>query len=299
MEHTDLRPLFLASGPTVPWPRTTNGTEIVKPERDRARVWLRNAGMAVAALAVAAAVVSFQAQYALIFTYKHVGPIAYIQAGIPDIGSLVFASLGIALALHGKRAVRARTLNVVCVGISIAMNVLAATSGWPALAVWVMAPVVYALASDTLIGVIRAYTVARQRALDETLADEGVTPLQVVGAVLLWALRLALAPASTLRGFRRWVLTTPVSPRPRVVAAAEPRARPGPKRPGSSRQRTGGKGSAVIRLAGERHDLTTLPIKQVSSIATGLAAEADIHPATARRVLLGHVRSLQNGRAVS
>jgi hypothetical protein len=188
---------------------------------------------------------------------------------------------------------------VVCVGISIAMNALAATSGWRALAVWVMAPVVYALASDTLIGVIRAYTVARQRALDETLADDGVTPLQVVGAVLLWALRLGLAPASTLRGFRRWVLTTPVSPRPRVVATAEPRALPAPKRRPGPGRRTGGKGSAVIRLAGERHDLRTLPIKQVSSIATALAPEADIHPATARRVLLGHVRSLQNGRAVS
>src|SRR6266571_4555854 len=104
--------------------------------------------------------------------------------------------------LRCKRALRARTLNVLCVGISIAMNALAAAAGWAATAVWVMAPVVYALASDTLIGVLRAYAIARQKALVETLADEGITPLQVVGAVLLWFLRLFMDPPGTLSGFR-------------------------------------------------------------------------------------------------
>ena len=46
--------------------------------------------------------------------------IAALEAGIPDVGALIFAALGIALALHGKRAIRARTLNVACVGISLA-----------------------------------------------------------------------------------------------------------------------------------------------------------------------------------
>jgi hypothetical protein len=38
------------------------------------------------------------------------------------------------------------------------------------------------------------------------LAGEDVTPLAVAGAVLLWLLRGALAPASTLAGFRRRVV---------------------------------------------------------------------------------------------
>jgi hypothetical protein len=222
---------------------------------------------------------------------------SYVQAGIPDIGSLVFACLGIALALHGKRAIRARTLNVVCVGISITMNALAASSGWSATAVWVMAPCIYALASDTLIGVLRAYAIARQRALKETLADEGVTPLQVVGGLLLWTLRLILAPPSTLRGFRAWVVTTPTAPRARAVTAEEPREIEPPEvRPGTA-SRSGTKAAVLIGLAAGRHDLTTVPLKRVSAIATELAPEAQIHPSTARRVLLGHVRSLQNRSA--
>ena len=84
--------------------------------QDRAGKWLRNAMLALAVLAAAAAVVSYQAQYELIASLKHARVIAAVQAGIPDVGAAVFACLGIAMALHGKRAVRARALNLVCVG---------------------------------------------------------------------------------------------------------------------------------------------------------------------------------------
>jgi hypothetical protein len=115
--------------------------------RDRAAAWLRNAMIALAVLAAAAAAVSWDAQYVLVKTVKHTPAIAALEAGIPDVGAL-----GIALALHGKRAIRARTLNVACVGISLAMNALASAPGWRDLAIWVMPSAVYALASDTLIG---------------------------------------------------------------------------------------------------------------------------------------------------
>ena len=36
---------------------------------------------------------------------------AALEAAIPDAAALVFACLGVALALHGRRAVRARLLN--------------------------------------------------------------------------------------------------------------------------------------------------------------------------------------------
>ena len=51
----------------------------------------------------------------------------------------------------------------------------------------------------------------------------------------------------------------------------------------------------MIALAGQRHDLTQLPLKQVSGIANTIGAEVDLSPGTARRVLLNHVRALQNG----
>ncbi len=105
---------------------------------DRAQAWLRNAMAALAVLAAAAAAVSWDAQYVLVRAVKHSTPVAALEAGIPDVGALIFAALGIALALHAKRAIRARTLNVACVGISLAMNALASAPGWRDLAIWVM-----------------------------------------------------------------------------------------------------------------------------------------------------------------
>jgi hypothetical protein len=128
---------------------------------DRAQTWLRNAMIALAVLAAAAAAVSWDAQYVLVRAVKHSTPVAALEAGIPDVGALIFAALGIALALHGNRAIRPRALNVACVGISLAMNALASAPGWRDLAIWIMPSAVYALASDTLIGVIRAWALAR------------------------------------------------------------------------------------------------------------------------------------------
>ena len=91
-------------------------------------------------------------------------------APIPDAAALVFACLGIALALHGRQAIRARILNVASVGTSVFMNAIAAAPGWRNLAIWAMPPIAYALASDTLIGVVRAWTLARHQYLDPALA---------------------------------------------------------------------------------------------------------------------------------
>lgn len=181
--------------------------------------WLAAAMAALAALATAAAVVSYSAQYRLVLTAKSAVLVAALEAAIPDVSALIFATLGIALALHGRRAVRARVLNLGAVATSIAMNVLAAGHGWRDLAVWVMPPVAYALASDTAIGVVRSWTLARQRELRDALADDaGATPLAALGGLALWLLRLALAPASTLAGFRRWVLDEgPVAPGRKAV----------------------------------------------------------------------------------
>ena len=182
-------------------------------ERDRAAVWLRNAMIALGLLAAAAAVVSFSAQYLMVLDYRGNRAVAALEAAIPDAAALVFASLGIALALHGKRAIRARLLNVGAVATSVFMNFAAAAPGWRGLAVWVMPPVAYALASDTAIGVIRAWTIARARELREDLADDEATPLAILGGFLLWVLRLALAPVSTAKGFRAWVVQEcPVAP---------------------------------------------------------------------------------------
>ena len=105
---------------------------------------------------------SFTAQYRLVYAARHLAVAAGLEAAIPDAAALVFACLGVALALHGRRAVRARLLNAASAGASVFMNVIAAAPGWRDLAVWAMPPAAYALASDTLIGVVRTAVIARQ-----------------------------------------------------------------------------------------------------------------------------------------
>src|SRR5215467_7541768 len=245
---------------------TSNGAtpHPVTGRANTGRAWLRNAMAALAVLAAAAAVVSWDAQYVMVSRIKRTPVIAALEAGVPDVGAVIFAALGIALALHGRRALRPRILNVACIGISLAMNGMAAGRGWRNMAIWVMPAAVYALASDTLIGVVRAWALARMDATGPTLADEEVTPLAVAGACLLWLLRLMLAPVSTLAGFRRWVVEEcPVAPGRKAASvppppfALQPADSP-PPRP--SRRRADGKPrkqDLLIALASQRHDLRT------------------------------------------
>ena len=300
-----------AANTTRPWPATPpaedalpalNGAPLpTVPVPDTGRAWLRNAMAALAVLAAAAAVVSWDAQYVMVRQVKHVPVISALEAGIPDAGALIFAALGIALALHGRRALRPRTLNVACVGLSLAMNAMAAGSGWRDTAIWVMPAAVYALASDTLIGVVRAWALARMQATGQDLAGDDTTPLAVAGAVLLWLLRLSLAPASTLTGFRRWVIeecpvapgrTAPTTPPPVPLHALPASEAPAP--PQRRRRADGkpGKQDLLIALASQRHDLPRLPLNRTARIAGEIAAEVDLHPGTARRVLRAHVQSL-------
>jgi Protein of unknown function (DUF2637) len=292
-------------------------------ERDRAAAWLRNAMIGLGALAASAAVVSFEAQFLMVHAVKHGTLVAALEAAIPDAAALVFASLGIALALHGKRAIRARVLNVGAVATSITMNLLAAGHGWRDLAIWVMPPIAYALASDTLIGVVRAHAIAQQRESSEALADDDATPLTVLTGVLLWALRLVLAPASTLHGFRGWVLDEcPVAPGRRVLpAVADVTAlssaptpgsaviippppspnQPSPNQPRPSRPR-GPRGESktarFLALVQERYgELAGIDPAKVSRICSDLAPEVGLHPGAARSALRPLVLAAQNGHA--
>jgi hypothetical protein len=263
--------------------------------------WLAGAMAALAILAAATAVVSWDAQYVMIARVRHAPAIAALEAGIPDVSAAVFAALGIALALHGRRALRPRILNVGCVGLSVAMNALAAAPGWRDIAIWVMPAAVYALASDTLIGVVRAWAIARTRATGEPLADTDATPLAVAGAILLWLLRLVLAPASTLAEFRRWVIAEcPAAPRTRPAVTPEPVTTPPARHPTLRPSAANGKPrkqDLLIALAGQRHDLNGIPLHQVAAIATAIGRDIGLHPGTARRILRAHVRTVQEHHA--
>src|SRR6266436_4340784 len=203
------------------------GSQPVPPRwsRDRSGLWLRNAAAGLGVLAAAAAVVSFTAQYRMVDATRGLPVVAALEAAIPDAAALVFACLGIALALHGRRALRARALNLASVASSVFMNAIAAAPGWRNLAIWALPPVAYALASDTLIGVVRAWALARH----QHLTADAATSLAILGSLLLWLLRLTLAPASTLAGFRAWVLSEcPAAPGRRQAPAPRPACSPHP-----------------------------------------------------------------------
>jgi hypothetical protein len=239
-------------------------------------------------LAAAAATVSFTAQYRMVDAARHLPAVAALEAAIPDAAALVFACLGIALALHGRRALRARTLNLASVAASVFMNAIAAGPGWRNLAIWAMPPIAYALASDTLIGVVRAWTLARRHHLGTTLAADAATPLAILGGLLLWLLRLALAPASTLSGFRAWVLTEcPVAPGRRT-----PELRPAP----SPHPRKATKTARFLILVTERHgSLASIPLHRVAGISAEVAPQLDLNAGAARTALRKAVLAARNG----
>jgi Protein of unknown function (DUF2637) len=260
------------------------------PPDDRSGLWLRNAAAGLGVLAAAAATVSFTAQYRMAEAARDLPAIAALEAAIPDAAALVFACLGIALALHGRRALRARALNLAAVGTSVFMNAIAATPGWRNLAIWALPPIAYALASDTLIGVVRAWAIARHQ-LAAALAADTATPLAILGGLALWLLRLALAPASTLAGFRAWVLEEcPVAPGRRA-----PRPAP-PGRGGGTVPRKATKTARFLHLAAERHGpLASIPLSRVAAISAGLAPQVALNPGAARAALRKAILAAQNG----
>ena len=266
------------SAPQGPGTGKVSGTGWTGPGQDRSGLWLRNAAAGLCVLAAAAAAVSFTAQYRMAETARHLPVVAALEAAIPDAAALVFACLGIALALHGRRALRARALNLASVGASVFMNAIAAAPGWRNLAIWALPPVAYALASDTLIGVVRARALARHLQLGAALAADAATPLAVLGGLALWLLRLALAPASTLAGFRAWVLAEcPVAPGRRA-----PAPRPAPAPPPRKATKT----ARFLALATERHgSLASIPLDAVAAISADLAPRVGLHPGTARAAL--------------
>ena len=265
------------------------------PPADRSGLWLRNAAAGLGVLAAAAATVSFTAQYRMAEAARDLPAIAALEAAIPDAAALVFACLGIALALHGRRALRARALNLASVGTSVFMNAIAAAPGWRNLVIWALPPVAYALASDTLISAVRAWAIGRPQHLGTALAADAPTPLAILAGLGLWLLRLALAPASTLAGFRAWVLAEcPVAPGRRAHPAPPDKTRPG--RESGTVPRKATKTARFLDLAAERYGpLASIPLSRVAAISAALAPVVALNPGAARTALRKAVLAARNG----
>ena len=260
---------------------------------------LASAGLLLLALAVAMGIVSWHAQYAFIYAIKHQRLAASLEALGLDCGAVVFSILGIALARLGRRAVIERALVCICAAGSCAMNAAGSDLGSPrSVAAFLMPPLLFALTSDRLISVIRRSALGR---LDDDESQRSAW--RVAGTAFLYMLRFALAPPSTAKGLRQAVLNATPVPSPPDMPAQLPGSAPAalaasparsPKR--ACRQRSGPtKAEQLVAKATDRHDLTAIPLDRVSAIASAIAGEIDLHAGTARRVLLAHVRALQEG----
>ena len=162
-------------------------------------------------LAAAQGYVSFRAQYTFVDHAKHARLPSVLEALGLDTGAVIFALLALSLARLGRRAAVERFLNVACALGSLVMNLLAANLTSPrSITVWVLPSVLYALASDRLIGVVRRWVLSGDHRAG--VAQEG-SAWRSLSSLGLWGLRLIFDVPGTLAGFRRWILAVaPVAP---------------------------------------------------------------------------------------
>ena len=277
------------AGPVAPPPGP--GSQPVPPRwsRDRSGLWLRNAAAGLCVLAAAAAAVSFTAQYRMVDATRHLPVVAALEAAIPDAAALVFACLGIALALHGRRALRARALNLASVAASVFMNAIAAAPGWRNLAIWAMPPVAYALASDTLITVVRSPPPAAGRW--PTRPPRWPSSAAWSCGCCAWPWRRPRPWPGSAPGCSRNARSPPAAA-PRL--ASLPAARPGPG--GGTVPRKATKTARFLSLVAERHGpLASIPLDRVARISAALAPVVGLNPGAARAALRKAVLAARNG----
>src|SRR6185312_8287960 len=121
------------------------------------------------------------------------------------------------------------------------------------------------------------------RTRHQQLTADAATPLAALGGLVLWLLRLALAPVSTLAGFRAWVVgECPVAPGRRPAPGSRPAGSPHPAGAAATVTKT----ARFLSLVTERHgSLAQVPLDAVAGIAAPLAPLADLNVGSARAAL--------------
>ena len=268
---------------------------------------------------------SFRAQYAFVDHAKRARVPSVLEALGLDTGAVIFALLALSLARHGRSGTVERVLNVACALGSLTMNLLAANLTSPrSITVWVLPSVLYALASDRLIAVVRRWVQASDPAAQ--IGQEG-SAWRAFGGLALWMLRLIFDARGTVTGFRRWVLAAaPVAPGTRAMtppvadwppallaeenerdAGADRRTEPSPAIPATQPDPEAQAGrpqhdalahqdlapgetkrAALIRLyeqSGQSGDTRYGDRAKTAALAGEIAAKIGYHPGTARREL--------------
>jgi hypothetical protein len=199
-------------------------------------IWASTGGLAV--LAAATFYVSFRAQFTFMYAVKHQDLPALIEALIADVAMVICSLLALGMACAGQPAKVARLLVVIFAALSAGMNYLAAdVSSFRSVAVYVMPPVVFAVCTDQTVAVIRRHGLGiAEDSAWSVLGRLALAVARLARIILLYWLRLVLAPAETAKGLRRMVLNAaPLPgaarghPAPEAAPEAIPEAAPVPE----------------------------------------------------------------------
>jgi hypothetical protein len=232
--------------------------------------------------------VSLDAQYRYVFHAKHQSAASWIEALALDVGMAIFSLLALGLARAGKPARVERVLITVCAGASGVMNFAAANDASPkSVLAYVMPPVFLAVVADRVVSVVRRHVLGEQ----EQSPWHGAIP------IVMYLLRLLLAPPSTAAGLRRWLLIRtplPASAAP-AVEVVPPKSIASPDR--RARQRAESKTARFLALVAERYGpLTHVPLERVSRTCAELAPQVGLDAGAARTALRRAVLAARDGR---
>jgi hypothetical protein len=264
-------------------------------------------------LAAGLLAVSFAAQYVYIFKERHQEIASVIEGLSADLGLMILSLLALGLARKGKSAVSERWGIIAVAGLSAAMNFAAATDGdWRSVLAYCAPSIFLAYVIDRTVSVIRRHVLGMEdeRSPFALLGKVLVKVGKLVAIVLLYVLRLFLAPIETPKGLRQIVLNaTPLPEAPRVVlhdvtviqpkavsvAHAAIEARKGKASPRGPRGSS--KSAALIKAVIDKYGpLAQFPLDRVSPVCTELAPEVGMDPGWARTALRKAVLAAHEGQ---
>jgi len=289
--HANARGMTLVTKPRLSWPRLFASRRAAR-DPQQGRPGARLVGTAAILLFVLGAgllSVSYAAQYRYVLEQRHQGIASLIEAGALDVGLIIFSLLALGLARAGLAAKTERVLVVLCAAGSALMNYAAADITSPrSVLAFCMPPAFLAVVADRVAATMRRHVLGMQ---------DGRSPWAVLGTAALYGLRLFLAFPSTCGGLRRWILAA--TPLPAADGTSAPPAVVRPPCPAITRQPRNTmsvtKTGQLLSLVAERHGaLEDIPAGQVSKIATALAPEVGLHPASGRTALLRAVRAARS-----
>ena len=254
----------------------TNVRRIAGADRAPGSALVTAATVLLGLLAAGLFVVSLTAQYRYVFAVKHQSVPSAIEAIGLDVGMTVFSLLALGLAMAGQSARIERALIVVCAVASAGQNYAAAVVTSPrSVAAYVMPPLFLALVVDRVVAVVRRHVLGDAERSVWAASGRGVAvAVRGLGLVLLYLLRLVLAPPSTSAGLRRIVLNAAPLPKaePKAIESGpEPEAISPP--PGTKRAQL----EAAYRAHPGAWNRAT-----AAKIATELAATIGMSAGTAR-----------------